>query len=86
MTTTRRDSVLLLLPGTDREGLGNVVSRLGCDMIELENESGECPGDILIRQFYVEAGSSMGPEGVLESLESKEFSRYEGAGEEEPEA
>ncbi len=82
---TRRDSVVLLLPGTDREGLENVVTRLGEDMVELENDSGECPGDIMIRHFYVEAGSSMGPEGVLQSLEAKEFSRFKGA-EEEPEA
>ncbi|MFO7948789.1 MAG: hypothetical protein R6U36_00305 [Candidatus Fermentibacteraceae bacterium] len=83
---TRRDSVVLLLPGTDREGLENVVSRLGADMVELENESGECPGDILIRHFYVDAGSSMGPEGVLESLESVKFSRFQGVDEEGPEA
>jgi GGDEF domain-containing protein len=79
---TRRDSVVLLLPGTDREGLQNVVTRLGSDMVELKNDTGECPGDILIRHFYVEAGSSMGSQGVLESLQSREFTRFEGAEEE----
>jgi GGDEF domain-containing protein len=73
---TRRDSVVLLLPGTDRQGLENVITRLGTDLVELCNESGERPGDVLIRSFYVEAGSSMGPEGVLESLDTLEFARF----------
>ena len=73
---TRRDSVIMLLPGTDQQGLENVKTRLADDLVSLRNESGECPGVVKIRSFYVEAGSSMGTDGVLQSLEALEFESF----------
>lgn len=74
---TSRDKLLLLLPGTDREGLANVVERLGEDMPRLQNEDGQELGPVEIRSLFVPEGTGMTAEEVLDKIGEKGYQRFE---------
>jgi len=70
---TGTDKITLLLPGTDQEGMENVMHRLLDDLPKLRNDAGDPLGSVRIRYMVIEAGKDNDLDSVLESLEGKAF-------------
>lgn len=67
------DKLILLLPGTGRDGMENVMQRLLKDLPKLENDAGDTLGAVRIRFHVVDAGVQLEPEAVLGELDKKAY-------------
>ncbi len=70
---TGTDKITLLLPGTDQDGMENVMHRLLDDLPKLQNDAGDPLGPVRLRYLIVEAGEEEALENVLGILEGKAF-------------
>jgi len=70
---TGTDKITLLLPGTDQEGMENVMHRLLDDLPKLQNDAGEPLGTVRLRYIIVDAGTEANKEDVLSNLTSKAY-------------
>ncbi len=70
---TGTDKITLLLPGTDQDGMENVMQRLLDDLPKLQNDAGEPLGTVRLRYLIVEAGKEETLENVIKNLENKAF-------------
>jgi GGDEF domain-containing protein len=70
---TGTDKITLLLPGTDQDGMENVLQRLLNDLPKLQNDAGDPLGVVRIRYLVIEAGKEEKMEEVLKNLESKSY-------------
>ncbi len=70
---TGTDKITLLLPGTDQDGMENVMQRLLDDLPKLRNDAGDPVGTVRLRYLIVEAGKEETLENVIKNLENKAF-------------
>ncbi len=70
---TGTDKMTLLLPGTDQDGMENVMQRLLDDIPKLQNDAGDPLGVVRLRYLIVGAGKEETLENVLEILDSKAY-------------
>ncbi|MCK4806883.1 MAG: diguanylate cyclase [Candidatus Aegiribacteria sp.] len=70
---TGTDKLTLLLPGTDQDGMENVMQRLLDDLPKRQNDAGDPLGSVRLRYLIIEAGKEETLENVLENLENKAF-------------
>ncbi|NOQ22631.1 MAG: diguanylate cyclase [Candidatus Aegiribacteria sp.] len=70
---TGTDKITLLLPGTDQDGMENVMQRLLDDLPKLQNDAGDPLGTVRLRYLIVEADKEETLEDVLDNLEHKAF-------------
>ncbi|MCD4701427.1 MAG: diguanylate cyclase [Candidatus Aegiribacteria sp.] len=70
---TGTDKMTLLLPGTDQDGMENVMQRLLDDLPKRQNDAGDPLGVVRLRYLIVEAGKEETLENVLKNLENKAF-------------
>lgn len=67
------DKFTLLLPGTDQNGMENVMQRLLDDLPDLENDAADTLGTVRLRYLVVKAGIEETLENVLKNLDKKAF-------------
>ncbi|RKZ10560.1 hypothetical protein DRQ25_02630 [Candidatus Fermentibacteria bacterium] len=70
---TGTDKITLLLPGTDQNGMENVMQKLLDELPKLQNDAGEPLGSVRLRYLIVPAGKDEILEEVLDNLEHKAF-------------
>ena len=70
---TGTDKITLLLPGTDQNGMENVMQKLLDELPNLQNDAGEPLGSVRLRYLIVPAGKDEILEDVLDNLEHKAF-------------
>ncbi len=70
---TGTDKITLLLPGTDQDGMENVMQKLLDELPKLQNDAGEPLGSVRLRYLIVPAGKDEFLEDVLDNLEHKAF-------------
>lgn len=70
---TGTDRITLLLPGTDQNGMENVMQKLLDELPKLQNDAGEPLGSVRLRYLIVPAGKDEILEEVLDNLEHKAF-------------
>ncbi|MCK5117737.1 MAG: diguanylate cyclase [Candidatus Aegiribacteria sp.] len=70
---TGTDKITLLLPGTDQDGMENVMQKLLEELPKLQNDAGEPLGSVRLRYLIVEAGKDEILDDVLDNLENKAF-------------
>ena len=70
---TGTDKITLLLPGTDQDGMENVMQKLLDELPKLQNDAGEPLGSVRLRYLIVPAGKDEILEEVLDNLEHKAF-------------
>ncbi len=70
---TGTDRITLLLPGTDQNGMENVMQKLLDELPKLHNDAGEPLGSVRLRYLIVPAGKDEILEEVLDNLEHKAF-------------
>ncbi len=70
---TGTDKITLLLPGTDQNGMENVMQKLLDELPNLQNDAGEPLGSVRLRYLIVPAGKDEILEEVLDNLEHKAF-------------
>ncbi len=70
---TGTDKITLLLPGTDQDGMENVMQKLLDELPKLQNDAGEPLGSVRLRYLIVPAGKDEILEDVLDNLEHKAF-------------
>ncbi len=75
---TGSDSLILLLPGTDAEGLQSVTGKLGGELPKLKLDSGEFLGAVSIKGYVVEGGSRLDARDMLNRLRSQEIMEFDG--------
>ncbi len=75
---TGRGSMILLLPGTDIEGMKSVTGKLGGELPLLELDDGLHVGSVGIRSIVVEGGSRLDASDLLDQLRSGELMEFEG--------
>jgi hypothetical protein len=75
---TGRGSIVLLLPGTNGEGLKAVTGKLGGEMPLLERDNGGRVGTVKIRGCVVEGGSRASSLELLEKLKTSDPMDFEG--------
>jgi len=71
-----RDRVMLLLPGTNAEGLVSVVARLGVDLPGMTNEEGDRIASVRMRFLTCEPGEDLSVDPVLQRLDLMEFREF----------
>lgn len=70
---TGTDRITMLLPGTDQDGMENVMHRLLDDLPKLQNDAGDFLGTIRLRYLVVESGKEESLEDVIKNLEAKAY-------------
>ncbi len=70
---TGTDKITLLLPGTDQDGMENVMQKLLDELPKLQNDAGEPLGSVRLRYLIVPAGKDEILDDVLDKLEHKAF-------------
>ncbi|MCD4776650.1 MAG: diguanylate cyclase [Candidatus Aegiribacteria sp.] len=70
---TGTDKITMLLPGTDQDGMENVMHRLLDDLPKLQNDAGDFLGTIRLRYLVVESGKEQSLEDVIKNLEAKAY-------------
>ncbi len=73
-----RGTVILLLPGTEREGMKSVIGKLGGEIPLLTLEDGTHVGSVEIKGIVVEGGSRLDARNLLDRLRSVESMEFEG--------
>lgn len=67
------DKITLLLPGTDQDGMENVMHRLLDDIPKLQNDVGDFLGTIRLRYLVVDTDKEESLENVLKNLDEKAY-------------
>ncbi len=75
---TGRGSIMLLLPGTDENGMDSVTGKLGGELPGLSTENGSPVGTVSIRGYFVQGGSRLTPAELLDLLDKREMMDFEG--------
>jgi GGDEF domain-containing protein len=75
---TGRGKIILLLPGTDAEGLNSVTGKLGGELPGLSLDNGAVVGTVGIRGYMVEGGARIEARDLLNRLGSQESKEFEG--------
>ncbi|MCK5131088.1 MAG: hypothetical protein KAR40_02925 [Candidatus Sabulitectum sp.] len=75
---TGRGSIILLLPGTDADGMKSVTGKLGGELPILKAGNGTHVGSIGMRSIVVEGGSRFDARRLLDRLRSQELMEFEG--------
>jgi len=75
---TGRGTIILLLPGTDTDGMKSVTGKLGGELPLLSTDDGSHVGSAGIRSIVVEGGSRLDARDLLDRLRSKESMEFEG--------
>ncbi len=70
---TGTDKITLLLPGTNQDGMENVMQKLLDELPKLQNDAGEPLGSVRLRYLIIEAGKDEILDDVLDNLEHKAF-------------
>ncbi len=70
---TGTDKITMLLPGTDQDGMENVMQRLLDDLPKLQNDAGDFLGSIRLRYLVVDTDSEESLENVLKNLDEKAY-------------
>ena len=73
-----RGTVILLLPGTDSEGLKSVIGKIGGELPLASNDDNICVGAIGIRSYLVEGNSKLESSELLGKLRAQELMEFEG--------
>ena len=75
---TSRGTVIILLPGTDAEGLKSVTGKLGGEIPLLKLDDGSHVGATEIKSIVIQGGSRLDVRELLDSLRSMESMEFEG--------
>lgn len=75
---TGRGSMILLLPGTDTDGMKSVTGKLGGELPRLITDDGSHVGPVCIKSIVIEGGSRLDARDLLDRLRSKESMEFEG--------
>lgn len=75
---TSRGTMILLLPGTNGEGMKSVTGKLGGEIPLLTTDDGSHVGPVEIRCIVIEGGSRLDARNLLDKLHSKESLEFEG--------
>ncbi len=70
---TGTDKITLLLPGTNQDGMENVMQRLLDELPLLQNAAGDQLGSVRLRYLIVEAGNEETMDNILQDIDSKAF-------------
>jgi len=70
---TGTDKLTLLLPGTDQDGMENVMQRLLDDLPVLQSDTGESLGTVRLRYLVVSAGKQEDVDDVIADLEGRAY-------------
>ena len=73
-----RGTVIILLPGTDAEGIKSVTGKLGGEIPLLTLDDGSHVGATQIKSIVVEGGSRLDVRDLLDRLRAKEPMEFEG--------
>ena len=75
---TGRGSLMLLLPGTDENGLDSVTGKLGGELPGIVVDSGSTVGTVLIRGCVVEGNRRISSMELMDILKAKELMEFDG--------
>ncbi len=75
---TGRGSIMLLLPGTDENGLDSVTGKLGGEIPLIKVDSGSTVGTVSIRGCVVEGNKRLSSMELLDMLKMKESMDFDG--------
>ncbi len=75
---TGQGTIILLLPGTDADGVKSVTGKLGGELPILKGDNGTHVGSVQIRSIVVEGGIRQAAMDLLDRLRSQETMEFEG--------
>jgi len=75
---TGQGTIILLLPGTDADGVKSVTGKLGGELPILKGDNGTHVGSVQIKSIVVEGGIRQAAMDLLDRLKSQETMEFEG--------